>query len=389
MKKEMLINVLQPEECRIAIVENGVLEELYVERTSHESYTGNIYKGKVVNLEPAIQAAFVDFSVGRNGFLHVSDVEPQYYNRLEPQADEVEPSSRPGPHPDQERAIRAADAIGTIAAAQDPSRPTRRFLLRHLALHALTTETGNAIDRTGNGNARTYPCAAVAIGPKCPAALARDWELSQTTTSQRCPPRKSPLSRRWLPVRTNQPRALLKPSRRFGPKPFGKTGTLVRIGYGTRNTSENATTDGNTRMNSARLSPRNHAGDQEGRPSRLIPIFLLAALSEPDTRSRRPSPRRTNPTSEVVIARYQGRPKHKDTKSSARKPSGKDSQPTLSPVGNHVAGVGAAVHHLRRQRAPRRLHFLALSKKISNSPRSKAVSNARSTAVPRRVRPRR
>ena len=81
MKKEMLINVLQPEECRIAIVEDGVLEELYVERTSHESYTGNIYKGKIVNLEPAIQAAFVDFSVGRNGFLHVSDIEPQYFER--------------------------------------------------------------------------------------------------------------------------------------------------------------------------------------------------------------------------------------------------------------------------------------------------------------------
>src|SRR3954463_2725187 len=81
MKKEMLINVLQPEECRIAIVEDGTLEELYLERTSHESYIGNIYKGKVVNLEPAIQAAFIDFSVGRNGFLHVSDVEPQYYDR--------------------------------------------------------------------------------------------------------------------------------------------------------------------------------------------------------------------------------------------------------------------------------------------------------------------
>ncbi len=81
MKKEMLINVLQPEECRIAIIEDGVLEELYLERTSHESYTGNIYKGKIVNLEPAIQAAFVDFSVGRNGFLHVSDVEPQYYRK--------------------------------------------------------------------------------------------------------------------------------------------------------------------------------------------------------------------------------------------------------------------------------------------------------------------
>ncbi len=92
MKKEMLINVLQPEECRIAIVEDGILEELYVERTSHESYTGNIYKGKVVNLEPAIQAAFVDFSVGRNGFLHVSDVEPQYYRR--DQSPDAEPSPR-------------------------------------------------------------------------------------------------------------------------------------------------------------------------------------------------------------------------------------------------------------------------------------------------------
>ena len=52
MKKEMLINVLQPEECRIAIVEDGVLEELYVERSSQESYVGNIYKGRIVNIEP-------------------------------------------------------------------------------------------------------------------------------------------------------------------------------------------------------------------------------------------------------------------------------------------------------------------------------------------------
>ncbi len=82
MKKEMLVNVLQPEESRIAVVEDGVLEELYVERSSLESYVGNIYKGRVVNIEPSIQAAFVDFGVGRNGFLHVSDVEYQYYKHL-------------------------------------------------------------------------------------------------------------------------------------------------------------------------------------------------------------------------------------------------------------------------------------------------------------------
>ena len=81
MKKEMLINVSQPEECRIAIVEDGVLEELYVERTGQDNYVGNIYKGVVVNLEPSIQAAFVDFGVGRNGFLHISDIEPQYFRQ--------------------------------------------------------------------------------------------------------------------------------------------------------------------------------------------------------------------------------------------------------------------------------------------------------------------
>jgi ribonuclease E len=81
MKKEMLINVAQPEECRIAIIEDGVLEELYTERASQDNYVGNIYKGRVVNLEPSIQAAFVDFGVGRNGFLHISDVEPQYYRQ--------------------------------------------------------------------------------------------------------------------------------------------------------------------------------------------------------------------------------------------------------------------------------------------------------------------
>src|SRR5215475_11357373 len=83
MKKEMLINVLQPEECRIAIIEDGVLEELYVERTSQESYVGNIYKGRIVNIEPSIQAAFVDFGIGRNGFLHVSDVDPAYYKHID------------------------------------------------------------------------------------------------------------------------------------------------------------------------------------------------------------------------------------------------------------------------------------------------------------------
>ncbi|MHC4166299.1 MAG: Rne/Rng family ribonuclease [Planctomycetota bacterium] len=81
MSREMLINVAESEECRVAVVEKGCLEELYVERASLGTHVGNIYKGKVVNIESGIQAAFIDFGVGKNGFLHVSDLHPRYFSR--------------------------------------------------------------------------------------------------------------------------------------------------------------------------------------------------------------------------------------------------------------------------------------------------------------------
>ncbi len=81
MAKEMLINVSAGEECRIALLDNNKLEELYMERTSSTSHVGNIYKGKVTNVEPSIQAAFVDFGIGRNGFLHISDLMPSYFGK--------------------------------------------------------------------------------------------------------------------------------------------------------------------------------------------------------------------------------------------------------------------------------------------------------------------
>src|SRR5688500_2191011 len=81
MAKEMLRNVSEGEECRIALLADGKLEELYMERTSSTSHVGNIYKGKVTNVEPSIQAAFVDFGLGRNGFLHISDLMPTYFGR--------------------------------------------------------------------------------------------------------------------------------------------------------------------------------------------------------------------------------------------------------------------------------------------------------------------
>lgn len=77
--REMIINVSTGEECRIALLQDGRLEELFIERTATQSHVGNIYKGRVTNVEPSIQAAFVDFGLPKNGFLHVSDVQPQYF----------------------------------------------------------------------------------------------------------------------------------------------------------------------------------------------------------------------------------------------------------------------------------------------------------------------
>jgi ribonuclease E len=77
--KIMLVNAAQPDECRIAILEEGRLQELYVERTAALSHVGNVYKGVVTNVEPSIQAAFIDFGQGKNGFLHISDLQPQYF----------------------------------------------------------------------------------------------------------------------------------------------------------------------------------------------------------------------------------------------------------------------------------------------------------------------
>lgn len=88
-RKEMIINVVPHEECRISILEDGRLQEIYLERASAENHVGNIYKGVVTNVEPSIQAAFVDFGLGKNGFLHISDLHPQYFPNGEGNTEDV------------------------------------------------------------------------------------------------------------------------------------------------------------------------------------------------------------------------------------------------------------------------------------------------------------
>ncbi|HIC85115.1 MAG TPA: Rne/Rng family ribonuclease [Desulfobacterales bacterium] len=73
MHAELIINS-RPYETRVALVENGMVVELHVERRSGQELMGNIYKGRVVRVLPGMQAAFVDIGLDRTAFLYVSDV---------------------------------------------------------------------------------------------------------------------------------------------------------------------------------------------------------------------------------------------------------------------------------------------------------------------------
>ena len=72
--QQILVNATDPEEKRVAVVENGQIVDFQMTVRTETSVVNDIYRGRVVNLEPAIGAAFVDFGQGRNGFLHTSDV---------------------------------------------------------------------------------------------------------------------------------------------------------------------------------------------------------------------------------------------------------------------------------------------------------------------------
>ncbi|MEW8506942.1 MAG: ribonuclease G [Candidatus Thiodiazotropha sp.] len=73
MSEEILINVTPPE-TRVAVIENGAVQEVIIERYGKRGLVGNVYKGKVCRVLPGMQAAFVDIGLERAAFLHVSDI---------------------------------------------------------------------------------------------------------------------------------------------------------------------------------------------------------------------------------------------------------------------------------------------------------------------------
>ncbi|WP_417566293.1 ribonuclease G [Marinobacter sp.] len=111
MSEEILINVT-PVETRVALVENGMLQEAYIERTSRKGIVGNIYKGKVVRVLPGMEAAFVDIGLERAAFIHASDVVPS-------QSNGDDPANTPKTVPDIRSLLREGQSL-VVQVTKDP-----------------------------------------------------------------------------------------------------------------------------------------------------------------------------------------------------------------------------------------------------------------------------
>lgn len=78
---KLLINTEEPEECRLALLEDGRLESIHVTTVGRIQTKNNIYKARIVAIEPNLQAAFIDYGTDKNGFLPFSEIHPEYYKQ--------------------------------------------------------------------------------------------------------------------------------------------------------------------------------------------------------------------------------------------------------------------------------------------------------------------
>ncbi|NQZ90545.1 MAG: ribonuclease G [Colwellia sp.] len=138
MSGELLINVT-PSETRVALIENGVLQEVHVERESRRGLVGNIYLGKVIRVLPGMQAAFIDINLEKAAFLHASDINTKLIlNKGDLPSDHV-PDIRALVHEGQQIVVQVIkDPLGTKGArlTTDITVAARYLVLMPNADHA-------------------------------------------------------------------------------------------------------------------------------------------------------------------------------------------------------------------------------------------------------------
>ena len=90
MTKRMLIDDTQPEETRVVVVNGNKLEDVEFESSNRKQIKGNIYLGKIMRVEPSLQACFVDYGGNKHGFMAFGEIHPDYYNVTDEVVAEIE-----------------------------------------------------------------------------------------------------------------------------------------------------------------------------------------------------------------------------------------------------------------------------------------------------------
>ncbi len=126
--KQILINS-EELQVRVAVVEDGSLQDFFMERTNKDRIVGSIYKGKIKNLEPSLQAAFVDIGIGKNAFLHYWDMLPATQEMLEGDGEIDDDDELTKPGEEREEANRNSDSD----TSYDPPSPPQQSAEGELA----------------------------------------------------------------------------------------------------------------------------------------------------------------------------------------------------------------------------------------------------------------
>lgn len=124
-RRKMFISVLPGEQVEVVLAEDGVIQEYYVEMLHQAKTKGNIYKGYIHNIDPALQAAFVNIGFEKNGFLQIDEVHPEYY--LQPH------DSSKHKYPLIQKVLKAGQEV-LVQVVKEPAGTKGAFVTSYLSL---------------------------------------------------------------------------------------------------------------------------------------------------------------------------------------------------------------------------------------------------------------
>ena len=134
MGKEILINI-EPQEKRLAIVENKVLEEFSVERLGEKRLVGNVIKGRVSSVVPAVKAAFVGLGLEKNGYLYLADIVGlgMEFEAIDKEEEELKPPRGMQPHQSIEQLVKKGQEV-LVQVTKEPFGTKGARLTTHISL---------------------------------------------------------------------------------------------------------------------------------------------------------------------------------------------------------------------------------------------------------------